>query len=65
MARGKYLSLEEARKSSNLDQFCKEHPSQADAPRFEKLLDAMCHGEPPAKKKAKAVRTSRRGDDAC
>ncbi len=26
MSRGKYLSLEEARKSSKLDQFAKEHP---------------------------------------
>jgi hypothetical protein len=30
MARGKYLSLEEARKSGELDQFCKEHPSTGD-----------------------------------
>ncbi|MDA1326156.1 MAG: hypothetical protein O3C34_15580 [Proteobacteria bacterium] len=30
MARGKYLSLEEARKAGNLKQFAKEHPSQAD-----------------------------------
>ncbi len=41
MSRGKYLSLEEARKLGKLDQFCKEHPSQADAGRFERLLDAM------------------------
>ncbi len=26
MARGRYLSLEEARKSGKLDQFAKEHP---------------------------------------
>ncbi len=26
MARGKYLSLEEARKAGQLDQFAKEHP---------------------------------------
>ena len=26
MSRGKYLSLEEARKSGKLDQFAKEHP---------------------------------------
>ncbi len=26
MSRGKYLSLEEARKSRKLDQFAKEHP---------------------------------------
>ena len=27
MARGKYLSLEEARKQKRLDRFCKENPS--------------------------------------
>ena len=27
MSRGKYLSLEEARKADQLKQFCKEHPS--------------------------------------
>lgn len=41
MARGKYLSLEEARKAGKLDQFAKEHPSKADKARFERLLDAM------------------------
>ena len=47
MARGKYLSLEEARKGATpgatLDQFAKEHPSQADG-RFPKLLEAMSKG---------------------
>jgi hypothetical protein len=28
MARGKYLSLEEARKAGKLDQFAKEHPTK-------------------------------------
>ena len=41
MARGKYLSLEEARQSEKIKQFCKEHPSKADKERFERLLDAM------------------------
>lgn len=41
MARGKYLSLEEARKQKRLDRFCKEHPSEADKERFERLLKAM------------------------
>lgn len=31
MARGKYLSLEEARKLDKLGQFAKEHPSEGDA----------------------------------
>ena len=43
MARGKYLSLEEARKLGKLDQFAKEHPAQADE-RFWPLLDAMAKG---------------------
>ena len=43
MSRGKYLSLEEARKADQLKQFAKEHPSQADS-RFPKLLDAMARG---------------------
>lgn len=30
MSRGKHLSLEEARKADQLDQFAKEHPSKGD-----------------------------------
>ncbi len=44
MSRGKYLSLEEARKSGKLDHFAKEHPSEADRDRFNRLLDAMSRG---------------------
>jgi len=48
MARGKYLSLEEARKGetkgATIKRFCKEHPSKADGPRFRRLLDAMARG---------------------
>ena len=45
MARGKYLSLEEARKKKGgFDRFCKEHPSESDRKRFEHLLDAMSQG---------------------
>lgn len=44
MSRRKYLSLEEARKSSRLDRFAKEHPSEADCDRFNRLLDAMSRG---------------------
>ena len=43
MARGKYLSLEEARKMGKLGRFAKEHPSRADE-RFWLLLDAMTRG---------------------
>ena len=45
MARGKYLSLEEARKRGKLKQFAKEHPSQADE-RFWPLLKAAAKGSP-------------------
>jgi hypothetical protein len=41
MSRGKYLSLEEARKSGKLDRFAKEHPSEGDRKRFDHLLDEM------------------------
>lgn len=44
MSRGKYFSLEEARKSGKLDRFAKEHPSETDQERFERLLDAMSRG---------------------
>ena len=53
MARGKYLSLEEARKMGKLDQFAKEHPATGDANAFDGLLDAMAKGEPPTQRKAK------------
>jgi hypothetical protein len=41
MSRGKCLSLEEARKSGNIDRFAKEHPSKADRRRFNRLLEEM------------------------
>jgi len=44
MSRGKYLSLEEARQTGQIERFCKEHPSKADRKRFEALLDAMTKG---------------------
>lgn len=46
MARGKYLSLEEARQENKLEQFAKEHPSEADRARFDALLDAMSKSQP-------------------
>lgn len=50
MSRGKYYSLEEAREDGNLKRFAKEHPSEGDKDKFDKLLNAMAHGEPPKKK---------------
>ena len=41
MARGKYLSLEEARKGetkgATIKRFCKEHPSEGDEQAFDNL----------------------------
>ena len=51
MSRGKYLSLEEARKGASkgatIKRFCKEHPSQADE-RFWPLLETAAKGLPEA-----------------
>lgn len=41
MARGKYLSLEEARRSNKLNRFCKEHPSEGDERLFDSLIDSI------------------------
>lgn len=54
MSRGKYLSLEEARKLGKLKEFAKEHPSEGDRSLFGKLLDHM------AKKPSKAGQTSKK-----
>ena len=59
MARGKYLSLEEARKMGKLNRFAKEHPSKADAELFERLLDVM------TKSSEEDEKTSPRDDAAC
>ena len=45
MSTGKYISLEEARKTAELERFAKEHPSEAKKKNFDSLLDAMCKGE--------------------
>ena len=53
MSRGKYLSLEEARKKGELDQFAREHepPPEERHPhgraRFWDTLDRMVRGEKP------------------
>jgi hypothetical protein len=53
MARGKYLSLEEARKTGQIDQFCKEHPSESDG-RFGPLLNRMLKGSPAGQRTSSA-----------
>lgn len=48
MSRGKHLSLEEARKAKQLEQFAQESPSEETRPgRFDELLDAMAKGKKP------------------
>ena len=58
MARGKYLSLEEARNLGKLDQFAKEHPSAGDWGKFNRLFQAMAEGEPPDSLKKARVKSS-------
>jgi hypothetical protein len=50
MARGKYLSLEEARKLKRLDHFCKEHPSEGDEQKFDELFERMAMNKPAGEK---------------
>ena len=58
MARGKHLSLEEARKAGKLDQFAKEHPAEADDIRFNRVLRAMLSGKRPSKRGTSGGRSS-------
>ncbi len=54
MSRGKFLSLQEARKSGQLDRYAKEHPATGDRDAFNRVLQAMASGKKPrAKGKAK------------
>ncbi len=56
MSVGKYFSLEEARKTGKLDRFAKEHPSETDRDRFNRLLDAMSRGVLEAKETSRSDR---------
>ena len=53
MSRGKYLSLEEARKADQLKQFAKEHPSNGDEKLFDKTLNLMAPKVKKLKRKVK------------
>ncbi len=58
MSRGKYLSLEEARKKDKqgkdkLEQFANEHPSEGSKKKFEALFGAMAQTESGKKVKPK------------
>lgn len=44
MARGRYLSLEEARKLDKLDQFAKEHQAEGDEKAFDRALNSIARG---------------------
>lgn len=41
MSQGKHLSLEEARKEGNLEEFAKTHQSMGDEAKFDALLEIM------------------------
>lgn len=58
MARGKYLSLEEARRGGQLTQFAKEHPSEGDAELFDRLLRAMAAGKTQSEAETSGEETS-------
>lgn len=45
MSIGKYISLEEARKTGQLDRFIKEHPSKGNKGLFNRLLRAAIKPE--------------------
>jgi hypothetical protein len=53
MSRGKYLSLEEARKKGKLDRFAKEHHTKGDRSLFDKLFNAMAKSSPKADQTSK------------
>lgn len=47
MSTGKYISLEKARKTGQLERFAKEHPSKVKKKDFDALLDNMCKAKKP------------------
>ena len=59
MARGKYLSLEEARKQGKLERFAKEHETKGDKRLFDETLKLMA--PLPVKKPKSGGRTSKKG----
>lgn len=55
MSRGKYLSLGEARKKNQLEQFAKEHHSEGNKKQFDQLFQAMAKPAPSKKSKKKST----------
>jgi len=62
MSRGKYLSLEEARKKGQLDRFCKEHPSTGDKEGFDRILDGLIKNPSKASETSSRVKRVRSSD---
>jgi hypothetical protein len=58
MSRGRYLSLEEARKAGQIKQFCKEHETNGNEKLFDETLSVMAK---PAKKTGSGDQTSKKG----
>ena len=52
MARGRYLSLKEARQLDKVGQFAKEHPSTGDKDEFDAMLQAIAEDKPTKKTKS-------------
>ena len=54
MSRGKYLSLEEARKGetkgATIERFCEEHPSKGSRRKFDQIFRRMAKAKPKEKK---------------
>lgn len=62
MSRGKYLSLEEARKKGLLDRFCKEHPSAGDKDAFDGILDGLIKNPSEASETSSQAKRARSSD---
>jgi hypothetical protein len=58
MSKGKNLTLEEARRTGQLERFWKENPSKAHRRTFERALDAMSRGVLEAKETSQPDRAS-------
>lgn len=58
MSREQRLTLEEARRTGQLERFWKENPSKANRDTFERLLDAMSRGALEAEETSQPDRVS-------
>jgi hypothetical protein len=53
MSKGKFYSLEEARKNKDFEGFAKAHPSEGNRSKFENTLERMAKNEPKPQQKVK------------